>query len=145
MKCVLSLPAPCRVWASGIGYGHDHGGEADDIWNASAAEAAQAAHDAELQKLLEELTAGLRQQLQRSTGERVLVFMQWLICLTACLRQQLGQSSVKHALASFSRCLCTHTVMAVFCYDLTVEVHMPAGHLVSAKCHLCCCCRAPAG
>ncbi len=69
--CVLTLPVPCRVWASGVGYGHDHGGGADDIWNASAAEAAQAAHDAELQKLLDDFTAGLRQQL----GERLLVFV----------------------------------------------------------------------
>ena len=108
--CALTLPVPCRVWASGVGYGHDHGGGADDIWNASAAEAAQAAHDAELQKLLDELTAGLRQQLERSTGERVLVFMQWHGRLTAHLRQQLGQSPVERCCLPWVA-VCAHTLL----------------------------------
>ena len=104
-SCVLSLPVPCRVWASGVGYGHDQGGGADDIWNASAAEAAQAAHDAELQKLLDELTASLRQQLERSTGEPVLVFVALTWMPTAW--PELSQAFCCHLLVAF----CAHTLL----------------------------------
>ena len=45
------------AWAAGTGYGSDRGvtGQASPIWDAKHAEASQAAQDAELEKLLNDL------------------------------------------------------------------------------------------
>ena len=52
----------CRAaWAAGTGYGSDYsrtGLGSAPIWDAKHAEASQAAQDAELEKLLDELAAG---------------------------------------------------------------------------------------
>ncbi|KAL3136896.1 hypothetical protein ABBQ32_006505 [Trebouxia sp. C0010 RCD-2024] len=56
------------AWAAGTGYGSDYSNSAP-IWDAKHAEASQAAQDAELEKLLNELAAGLRQQLADTTED----------------------------------------------------------------------------
>ena len=54
----IAEPHACRAaWAAGTGYGRDYSTSAP-IWDAKHAEASQAAQDAELEKLLNELAAG---------------------------------------------------------------------------------------
>ncbi|KAK9806493.1 hypothetical protein WJX73_002810 [Symbiochloris irregularis] len=87
-----------QAWASGVGYGHGHSSSGTkDVWNAKKSQAAQAAQDAELQGLFQQLSEDLQEILHPgrpiSVEAKIAVQAAELSCLVPFLEQQLKSAS----------------------------------------------------